>query len=60
MSTSLTPTRNLSVVIPCFNEENTIDSGATLLIFSADQESIIGIDSIFDKKTERFNLTAPR
>ncbi|EPA06783.1 RNA 3'-terminal phosphate cyclase [Candidatus Nitrosarchaeum limnium] len=38
------------------NEENTIDSGATLLIFSADQESIIGIDSIFDKKTERFNL----
>lgn len=26
------------------------------MIFSADQESIIGIDSIFDKKTERFNL----
>ncbi|CAD6368579.1 RNA-3'-phosphate cyclase [metagenome] len=38
------------------NEENAIDSGATLLIFSADQESITGIDSIFDKKTERFNL----
>jgi len=38
------------------NEENTIDSGATLLIFSVDQESIIGIDSIFDKKTERFDL----
>ena len=36
------------------NEENTIDSGATLLIFSADQESIIGIDSIFDKK-DNFN-----
>ena len=38
------------------NEENAIDSGATLLIFSVDQESIIGIDSIFDKKTERFDL----
>jgi len=25
LSTSLTPTRNLSVVIPCFNEENTIE-----------------------------------
>ncbi|MCE9651953.1 MAG: RNA 3'-phosphate cyclase [Nitrosarchaeum sp.] len=38
------------------NEENAIDSGASLLIFSDDEESIIGIDSIFDKKTERFNL----
>ena len=38
------------------NEENTIDSGASLLIFSIDEESIIGIDSIFDKKTEKFNL----
>lgn len=38
------------------NEEKASDSGATLLIFTSDQESIIGIDSIFDKKTERFNL----
>jgi len=38
------------------NEESTIDSGASLLIFSIDEESIIGIDSIFDKKTEKFNL----
>jgi RNA 3'-terminal phosphate cyclase (ATP) len=27
-----------------------------LLIFSVDEESIIGVDSIFDKKTEKFNL----
>ncbi|MGI0056430.1 MAG: RNA 3'-terminal phosphate cyclase, partial [Nitrosarchaeum sp.] len=38
------------------NEENTIDSGASLLIFSVDKESIIGVDSIFDNKTEKFNL----
>lgn len=37
-------------------EESAIDSGASLLIFSIDEESIIGIDSIFDKKTEKFNL----
>ena len=38
------------------SEEIAIDSGASLLIFSIDEESIIGIDSIFDKKTEKFNL----
>ena len=38
------------------NEENAIDSGASLLIFSVDEESIIGVDSIFDNKTEKFNL----
>lgn len=38
------------------NEENAIDSGASLLIFSIDDESIIGIDSIFDNKAEKFNL----
>ncbi|HSA76982.1 MAG TPA: RNA 3'-terminal phosphate cyclase [Nitrosarchaeum sp.] len=37
-------------------EEIAIDSGASLLICSIDDESIIGIDSIFDKKTEQFNL----
>lgn len=38
------------------NEEIAIDSGASLLICSIDDESIIGFDSIFDKKTEQFNL----
>lgn len=38
------------------NEESAIDSGSSLLIFSIDEESIIGIDSIFDKKLERFNV----
>lgn len=37
-------------------EESAIDAGASLLIFSVDEESIIGVDSIFDKKTENFNL----
>ncbi len=44
------------VVQTQINEENVIDSGASLLIFSIDEESIIGVDSIFDKKTEKFNL----
>lgn len=38
------------------NEENAIDSGATLLVFSIDDESIIGVDSIFDNNAEKFNL----
>jgi RNA 3'-terminal phosphate cyclase (ATP) len=38
------------------NEETAIDSGASLLIFSIDEESIIGVDSIFDNKTEKFDL----
>ncbi|MBI5860131.1 MAG: RNA 3'-phosphate cyclase [Nitrosarchaeum sp.] len=44
------------VVQTQINEESAIDSGASLLIFSIDGESIIGVDSIFDKKTEKFNL----
>ncbi|MCE9617539.1 MAG: RNA 3'-phosphate cyclase [Nitrosarchaeum sp.] len=44
------------VVQTQINEENAIDSGASLLIFSIDEESIIGIDSIFDKKIEKFDL----
>ncbi|MGI9567919.1 MAG: RNA 3'-terminal phosphate cyclase [Nitrosopumilus sp.] len=36
--------------------ENAIDSGASLLIYSTDEHSIIGIDSLFDKKTQRFDL----
>lgn len=44
------------VVQTQINEENTIDSGSSVLIFSIDEESIIGIDSIFDKRTEKFSL----
>jgi len=44
------------VVQTQINEESANDSGSSLLIFSIDEESIIGIDSIFDKRTEKFNL----
>lgn len=44
------------VVQTQINEETAIDSGSSLLIFSIDEESMIGIDSIFDKRTEEFNL----
>ena len=36
--------------------QEAIDSGASLLIFSIDEHSIIGIDVLFDKKTQRFDL----
>ena len=32
------------------------DSGASLLIYSNDEQSIIGVDALFDKKTQRFDL----
>ncbi len=32
------------------------DSGASLLIYSIDEHSIIGVDALFDKKTQRFDL----
>lgn len=41
-------------VIICNQEA--IDSGSSILITSIDEESIIGIDSIFDKKANEFNL----
>ena len=44
------------VVQTQISEESAIDVGASLLIFTIDEESIIGVDSIFDKKTEKFNL----
>lgn len=47
---------NKFIVQSQINEENTIDSGASILIFSIDKESIIGVDSIFNNKTEKFNL----
>jgi len=36
--------------------EDAIDSGASLLIYSIDENSIIGIDALFDKKTKEFDL----
>ncbi len=32
------------------------DSGASLLIYSIDEHSIIGVDALFDKETQRFDL----
>lgn len=37
-------------------KEDAVDSGASLLIISIDENSIIGIDSLFDKKTNEFRL----
>ena len=36
--------------------EEAIDSGASMLIYSIDEHSIIGIDALFDKKTQKFDL----
>ena len=33
-----------------------MDSGASLLIYSIDENSIIGVDSLFDKKIQTFDL----
>ncbi len=38
------------------NNENAIDSGASLLIYSIDENSIIGVDALFDKKIQKFDL----
>jgi len=37
-------------------EESALDSGSSLMISSIDNDSIIGIDSLFNKKTEKFDL----
>ena len=37
-------------------EEKAIDSGASLLLYSIDENSIIGMDKLFDKKTQNFDL----
>jgi len=37
-------------------EETALDSGASLMIDSIDNDSIIGLDSLFNKKSKRFNL----
>ena len=36
--------------------EDAIDSGATLLIYSIDDSSIIGLDGLYNKKTQEFDL----
>ena len=36
--------------------QEAMDSGASLLIYSIDENSIIGVDTLFDKKTQRFGL----
>lgn len=40
--------------------QNAIDSGSALLIVSVDDESIMGIDSIFDKKINEFRIDLKR
>jgi RNA 3'-terminal phosphate cyclase (ATP) len=37
-------------------EETALDSGASLMIDSIDNDSIIGLDSLFNKKTKKFDL----
>jgi RNA 3'-terminal phosphate cyclase (ATP) len=46
---------NFVVDVEIKNQE-AIDSGASLLIYSIDENSIIGIDGLFDKKTQQFNV----
>jgi len=46
---------NYKVEVKIKNQE-AIDSGASLLIYSIDENSIIGVDSLFDKKTQSFDL----
>ncbi len=36
--------------------ENAVDSGASLLIYSIDENSIIGIDALYNNKTQKFDL----
>lgn len=37
-----------------------LDSGASLLIYSVDENSAIGVDALFDKNTQQFNLDISR
>ena len=37
-------------------KQDTIDSGSSLLIWSINDHSIIGVDSLFDKKIQKFNF----
>ena len=46
---------NFIVDVEIKNEE-AMNSGASLLIYSIDENSIIGIDGLFDKKRQKFDL----
>ena len=46
---------NFNVKVEMKNQE-ALDSGASLLIYSIDENSIIGVDALFDKKTQRFDM----
>lgn len=48
--------KNNFVVEKEIREENTLNSGATLLISSIDDHSIIGLDSLFDIHKKKFDL----
>lgn len=37
-------------------EEPALNSGGSLLIYSIDNDSIIGVDSLFNKKTQKFDI----
>ena len=41
-------------------EEDALDSGASLLLYSIDESSIIGIDALFDKKIQSFDIDLDR
>ncbi|MBT3329579.1 MAG: RNA 3'-phosphate cyclase [Nitrosopumilus sp.] len=47
--------RNFNVEVE-IKEEKAIDSGASLLLYSIDENSIIGEDGLFNKKTQNFDL----
>ena len=49
-------TKENFVVKTEIKNEDAIDSGASLLIYSTDEHSVIGVDALFDKKTQRFDL----
>jgi len=36
--------------------EDAVDSGASLLIYSIDENSVVGIDALYNKKTQEFDL----
>ena len=44
------------VIESIVRKEEGVDSGSSVVVFSIDDNSIIGIDSIYDKKTGKFNL----
>ncbi len=49
-------TKENFIVETQIKNEEAIDSGASMLIYSIDEQSIIGIDALFDKKTQKFDL----